>query len=98
MRAEDLHHPPECRRRAFLLQLTELRRFVTVENAQELDHPHTLSGFRPAHSISPKGQGITGQIVRYLNRSYRVLPTHENLVALHFKGLSAINRMLSKGI
>jgi hypothetical protein len=58
-----------------LTQLTELHRFVTAQNAQKLDHPHTLSGFRPAHSISPKGQEFTGQIVRYLKRSYRVLPT-----------------------
>ena len=31
------------------LQLTELRRFIPAQNAQELDHPHTLSGFRPLH-------------------------------------------------
>ena len=34
-----------------------------------------LKGFRPAHPDPPKRAGLTGQIVRYLNRTYRVLPT-----------------------
>ncbi len=51
-------------------RLAELRRYVTAQNVQKLDHPHTLSGFRPAHPNPPKP---TGQIVCYLNRIYRVL-------------------------
>src|SRR6202042_270115 len=34
-----------------------------------------LKGFRPAHPTPPKGAGLTGQIVRYLNRTDRLLPT-----------------------
>jgi hypothetical protein len=29
----------------------------------------------PAHPDPPKRAGLTGQVVRYLNRTYRVLPT-----------------------
>jgi hypothetical protein len=56
-------------------QLTELRGFVTSQNVQELDHPHTLMGFRPPHPKPSKRPQITGQIVRYLNRTYHLLPT-----------------------
>src|SRR3954449_777711 len=34
--------------------LVELTRFIAVQNAPELDHSHTLMGFCPAHSGSPK--------------------------------------------
>jgi hypothetical protein len=36
--------------------------------------PHTLNGFRPAHLTCQKDQ-IYRQILRYLNRTYRLLPT-----------------------
>ncbi len=39
-------------------QLTKLRRLVTSQNVQKLNHPHTLKGFRPAHPKPSKGSGI----------------------------------------
>src|SRR5713101_5920803 len=56
-------------------QLTELRGLVPTKNIQELDHSHTLMGFCPAHSNPNQRDQNTGQIVCYLNRTYRVLPT-----------------------
>src|SRR5665213_368817 len=35
-------------------QLIEFARFITAQYAPELDHSHTLVGFRPAHPSSPK--------------------------------------------
>ena len=62
--------------------LIELRRFPAVKNVQKHRHAHTLKGFRPAHPDPPKRAGSTGQFVRYLNRTYRLLPTKiRNLVA-----------------
>ena len=55
------------------LQLTELRRLPTTQYVLELDHPHTLMGFRPPHPTPSKGPMRTGQIVCYLNRTYPVL-------------------------
>jgi len=57
------------------LQLVELQSLVPAQNIQKLHHSHTLKGFRPAHHVPPKGHEITGQIVCYINRTYRVLPT-----------------------
>jgi len=39
-------------------QLAELRRFVAAQNTQKLDHPHTLSGFRPAHPTPQRGGNL----------------------------------------
>src|SRR5665213_856642 len=62
-------------------QLAELRALVTAQHVDKLDHSHTLMGFRPAHSRPSKKSESTGQIVRYLNRTYRVLPTFPNIYA-----------------
>jgi hypothetical protein len=35
--------------------LSELRRLVAAQNVHELDHPHTLKGFRPAHPKPSNG-------------------------------------------
>ena len=40
---------------------------------RDIDAP--LMGFRPAHPNRSKMAGLTGQIMRYLNRTYRVLAT-----------------------
>jgi len=40
------------------LQLTELRRLVTPQNIQKLDHSHTLMGFRPAHREPRKARQL----------------------------------------
>ena len=69
-----LAHPKQLGR----LLLVQLRRFPAVEKVQKHHHAHSLSGFRPAHPTLPKGARPTGQIVRYLNRTYRLLPTHED--------------------
>ena len=66
-----LAHPKQLGR----LFLVQLRRFPAVEKVQKHHHAHSLSGFRPAHPTLPKRAGLTGQIVRYLNRTYRVPPT-----------------------
>src|SRR4051794_8427480 len=55
--------------------LGEFARFMPIQYAPELDHSHTLKGFRTAHPWPSKGPSITGQIVRYLNRTYNVLST-----------------------
>src|SRR4029077_6419170 len=57
--------------------LIELRRFPPVEKIQKHRHARTLKGLRPAHPTPPKRAGPTGQIVRYLNRTYRLLPTRD---------------------
>lgn len=49
-----LAHPQQLRR----LQLTELRRLKAAKHAHELDHPHTLMGFRPAHHSLLKGKDL----------------------------------------
>ena len=67
-----LAHPEQLGR----LRLVELRRFPAAEKIQKHRHAHTLKSLRPAHPTPPKGAGLTGQIVRYLNRTYRVLATH----------------------
>ena len=41
----------------------------------KLRHAHSLFGFPPAHPNPPKRARTTGQVVRYLNRTYRLLPT-----------------------
>src|SRR5207344_1540831 len=64
-------HPQQLRR----LFLIELRRFPTVQKVQKPCHAHSLLGFPPAHPKPSKRPRITGQVVRYLNRTYRVLPT-----------------------
>src|SRR5580693_856262 len=66
-----LAHPEQFGR----LLLAQLRRFPAAEKIQKHRHAHPLKGFRPAHPTPPKRAGSTGQIVRYLNRTYRVLPT-----------------------
>ena len=66
-----LAHPKQLGR----LFLVQLRRFPAVEKIQKHRHAHPLQGLRPAHPTPPKGAGLTGQIVRYLNRTYRLLPT-----------------------
>ena len=66
-----LAHPEQLRR----LFLAQLRRLPAVQNVQKHRHAHPLKGFRPAHPDPPKRAGSTGQIVRYLNRTYRLLPT-----------------------
>src|SRR3954469_3614957 len=55
--------------------LGEFARFMPIQYAPELDHSHTPKGFRTAHPWPSKGPSITGQIVRYLNRTYHVLST-----------------------
>src|SRR4051794_8264676 len=55
--------------------LGEFAQFMPIQYAPELDHSHTLKGFRTAHPWPSKGPSITGQIVRYLNRTYHVLST-----------------------
>src|SRR5271169_4614645 len=64
-------HPQKLRR----LPLVQLRRFPAVQKIQKHRHAHTLKGFRPAHPNPPKRVRNTGQIVRYLNRSYHALAT-----------------------
>src|SRR5580693_4015182 len=66
-----LAHPEQLGR----LLLVQLRRFPPVEKIQKHRHAHTLKGFPPAHPTPPKQAGSTGQIARYLNRTYRVPPT-----------------------
>src|ERR1700677_3371919 len=66
-----LAHPERLRR----LLLIELRRFPAVQKIQKHRHAHPLKGLRPAHPTPPKGAGFTGQFVRYLNRTYRLLLT-----------------------
>ena len=66
-----LAHPEQLGR----LRLVELRRFPAVKKRQKPRHAHSLLGFPPAHPDPPKRAGLTGQIVRYLNRTYRVLAT-----------------------
>ncbi len=66
-----LVNPEQFRR----LHLIELRRLVAAQNVQKPHHTHTLKGFRPAHQNPRKGSDATGQIVCYLSRTYRVLPT-----------------------
>src|SRR5580693_6823123 len=66
-----LAHPEQFGR----LLLAQLRRFPAAEKIQKHRHAHPLKGFRPAHPTPPKRARSTGQIVRYLNRTYRVLPT-----------------------
>jgi hypothetical protein len=39
-------------------QLPELRCFITAQNIQKLDHPHTLMGFRPAHPAPQKADKL----------------------------------------
>ena len=73
-----LAHPEQLRR----LLLIELRRFPAVEKIQKPRHAHSLSGFPPAHPDPPKGSRLTGQVVRYLNRTYRVLATFSDISAL----------------
>src|SRR3954462_6904101 len=55
--------------------LGEFARFIPIQYAPELDHSHTLKGFRTAHPWPSKGPSITGQIVCYLNRTYHALST-----------------------
>ena len=66
-----LAHPKQLRR----LLLIQLRQFPAALDVQKHRHAHPLKGFRPAHPNPPKRARPTGQIVRYLNRTYRVLPT-----------------------
>src|SRR4029077_4976216 len=68
-----LAHPEQLPR----LLLIELRRFPPVEKIQKNRHAPPLKGLRPAHPTPPKRAGPTGQIVRYLNRTYRLLPTRD---------------------
>ena len=44
-----------------------------VKKRQKPRHAHSLLGFPPAHPAPPKRAKLTGQIVRYLNQTYRVL-------------------------
>src|SRR6202167_2533066 len=74
-----LAHPERLRR----LLLIELRRFPAVQKIQKHRHAHPLKGLRPSHPTPPKGAGFTGQFVRYLNRTYRLLPTPERLFVAH---------------
>ena len=46
-----------------------------MQKVEKHRRAHPLMGFRPAHPTPPKGAGLSGQIVRYLNRTYRLLPT-----------------------
>src|ERR1700677_3799845 len=69
-----LAHPEQLRR----LFLVELRRFPAVEKSQKHRHAHTLKGFCPAHPTPPKGAGLTGQFVRYLNRTYRLKSSRQD--------------------
>ena len=63
-------HPQQLRS----LLLTEFVRLVTTKHTPKPDHPHTLQRFRTAHQALQRAK-ITGQIVCYLNRTYRVLLT-----------------------
>ena len=55
------------------LHLAQFRRLVAAQKTHELDHPHTLKGFRPTHPIPRKTWDLpdrscateTGQIVCY---------------------------------
>src|SRR5277367_5902594 len=60
-----LTHPEQLRR----LLLIELRRFPAVKKSQKPRHAHCLFGFPPAHPNPFKKGRITGQVVRYLNRT-----------------------------
>ena len=77
--SEDANPPTECplgdAEQRCRIHLVEFAGFITLEYAPELDHAHTLQGFRTAHQGSPKSPSTTGQIVCYLNRTYHVLPT-----------------------
>ena len=57
--------------------LVEFSQFIAAQNTPELDHSHTLKGFVQRIQALSKEPSITGQIVCYLNRTYRVLPTDE---------------------
>lgn len=46
-----------------------------LQKAQKHNRAHTLKGFCPAHPNPQKRRDLTGHIVRYLNRTYHVLPT-----------------------
>src|ERR1700677_712777 len=72
-----LAHPEQLGR----LLPVQLRRFPAAEKIQKHRHAHPLKGFRPAHPHPPKGLGLTGQIVRYLNRTYRLLPTLDRTIS-----------------
>jgi hypothetical protein len=63
------------------LLLIELRRFPAVQNVQKHRHAPRLSGLRPAHPAPPKRARPTGQIVRYLNRTDRALPTARTTIS-----------------
>src|SRR5580700_9151776 len=78
-----LAHPEQLSR----LLLIELRRFPTAQKIQKHRHAHSLSGLRPAHPTPPKRARFTGQIVRYLNRTYRLLRT------FHVQALFKIQNM-----
>src|SRR5579863_3196795 len=80
-----LAHPEQLGR----LRLVQLRRFPAVENVQKHRHAHPLKGFRPAHPNPSKRAGPTGQFVRYLNRTYRLLRTA--LVAVDGSKFKAVN-------
>jgi hypothetical protein len=73
------------------LLLVQLRRVPAAKYVPELQHTNTLSGFRQAHPRPPKRPGLTGQIVCYLNRTYRVLPT-PRIPPLRFRAKCGIVR------
>ena len=58
------------------LLLVQLRRFASGEVASKTSPCAQPLGLPSGASTPPKRAGLTGQIVRYLNRTYRVLATH----------------------
>ena len=66
-----LRHPEQLGR----LFLVQLRQFPTAQKIQKHRHAHPLRASVRRIPTPPKGAGPTGQIVRYLNRTYRVLRT-----------------------
>src|ERR1700678_1973368 len=61
--------------------LVQLRRFPAAQNVQKHRHAHPLKGLRPAHPTLPKRARPTGQITRYLNRTYRLPATPGTTIA-----------------
>ena len=87
-------NPQQFRR----LHLVQLRCIPAAKNVRELQHTNTLSGFRQAHPPNlPVGKPVpTGQIVCYINRTYRVLPTGVESAVAH-RAVFAYKARMSRG-
>ena len=57
------------------LRHAQLPPIPTVQQIQKLRHPALLQHFCPGHRLASLAKHQTGQILRYLTRTYLVLPT-----------------------